>query len=243
LRQQIISECVLLSTAGAAAGIGLAYAGIRLLLKIAPESVSVGLGAHLDYDVLVFTALLGIISGIVFGLVPAWSASKIQANGALRGAARSTSGPDRHRFRSVLVIVESALALALLMTAGLFLQSFTRLESVDPGFDPRGVTTARFSLPAKRYPSAERQAVFYRAVLERLANTPGVSSAAIAMGVPFTPYGDAGAFKIQGRTIAPGDALPQTERHYVTPGYFRSLAIPVVRGRGMRRQTAPCPSR
>lgn len=233
LRQQTISECVLLSTAGAAAGIGLAYGGIRLLLKIAPEKVSGGLGARLDSHVLLFTAVLAIISGIGFGLLPAWRAASVQANGALRGAGRSTSGPDRHRFRSVLVIVEGGLALALLVTAGLFLQSFARLQNVDPGFKSRGVTTAMFSLPSTRYPSADRQAVFYRAVLERLASTPGVSSAAIGLGLPFTPFGDAGAFNIQGTTIAPGDPLPQSERRYVTPGYFRALTIPVVRGRGI----------
>ena len=234
LRQQIISECVLLSTAGAAAGVGLAYAGVRLLLKIAPETAAAGLGAHIDLYVLLFTAVVGISSGVVFGLAPAWRASKIGVNGALKGAARFTTfGPGRQRFRSTLVTVEVGLALVLLVTAGLFLQSFARLRNVNPGFDSRGVTTAMFSLPPKRYPDAGRQALFYRPVLERLTTTPGVSSATIALGVPFTPYGNAGAFNIQGKPTAQGEPAPHSERNYITAGYFETIGIPLVRGRGI----------
>ena len=240
LRQQIISECVLLSTAGAAAGVGLAYAGMRVLLKIAPETVAAGLGADLDLYVLLFTAVVGIGSGVVFGLAPAWRASKVGANGVLKGAARFTTfGPERQRFRSALVTVEVGLALVLSVTAGHFLQSFARLRNVNPGFESRGVTTARFALPRKQYSDAGRQAVFYRAVLERLTTAPGVSSAAIGLGVPFTPYGDSGGFNIQGKTIAPGEPVPHSERHYITPGYFKTLAIPLVRGRDITEADDP----
>jgi predicted permease len=232
LRQQIISECLLLSIVGALAGVALAYAGINLLLKIAPEGAAAGIGAHLDPYVLLFTGATAVASGVLLGLAPAWRASNAESNSVLKGSARSTTaGPARQRLRSALVIVETGLALVLLVTAALFLRSFVRLQSVNPGFDSRGVMTAMFSLPAKQYPDTAKQSVFFRSVLERLSNTPGVSAASIGFGVPFTPYAENGSFLIEGRTFAPGEPNPQSTRHYVTPGYFKSLTIPIRRGR------------
>ncbi|MBV8843314.1 MAG: ABC transporter permease, partial [Bryobacterales bacterium] len=233
LRQQIISECILLSIAGAVTGVALAYAGIRSLLKIAPEGVAAGISAHLDPYVLLFTSATAIVCGVLFGLAPAWRASNAEANSVLRGSARSTTaGPAPQRLRSALVTIEAGLALVLLVAAALFLRSFERLQTVNPGFSARGVMTAMFSLPAKQYPDAARQSLFYRAVLERLATKPGVSSAAVALGVPFTEYGDAGSFIIEGKQQAASDPGPHADRRYVTPGYFSTLAIPIQRGRG-----------
>ncbi|MBV8845858.1 MAG: ABC transporter permease, partial [Bryobacterales bacterium] len=232
LRQQVISECLLLSIAGGLAGVALAYAGVNLLLKIAPEGSTAGIGAHLDPYVLLFTGATAVACGILFGLAPAWRASNTESNSVLKGSARSTTtGPARQRLRSVLVTVEAGLALVLLITAALFLRSFARLQNVNPGFDSRGVMTAMFSLPAKQYPDNGKQWVFFRSVLEHLSNTPGVSSAAIGFGVPFTPYAENGSFLIEGRTNAPGESNPQSSRHFVTPGYFKSLTIPIRRGR------------
>jgi predicted permease len=232
LRQQIISECILLSIAGAITGVALAYGGMSLLLKMAPASVAAGLGAHIDPYVLLFTGATAIASGVLFALAPAWRASKAEAGSILRGSVRSaTTGPAWQRLRSALVTVEAGLALVLLVAAALFLRSFALLQNVNPGFDAHGVMTAMFSLPAKHYPGPAEQAVFYRSVLENLSKTTVVSSAAIGLGVPFTPYGENGGFLIEGRAVAPGDPNPQSTRHYVTPGYFKSLSIPVLRGR------------
>ncbi|HYK58394.1 MAG TPA: ABC transporter permease [Bryobacteraceae bacterium] len=232
LRQQVISECILLSIAGAATGVALAYAGISFLLKIAPEGATAGIGAHIDLYVLLFTGATAIASGVLFGLAPALRASKAEANSVLKGSARlATAGPARQRLRSALVTLEAGLALVLLVSAALFLRSFALLQNVNPGFDAHGVMTAMFSLPAKQYPDPAKQAVFYRSVLENLSKATGVSSAAIGLGVPFTPYGENGSFLIEGRTVAPGEPNPQSARHFVTPGYFKSLSIPVRRGR------------
>ncbi|HEY6344201.1 MAG TPA: ABC transporter permease [Bryobacteraceae bacterium] len=234
---QILSECLILAMAGGLAAVGLARAGLYLLLKIAPEKAVVGTEARLDPYVLLFTAATAIAASILFGVAPAWQASKVKVENALKDAGRShTVGRARLRLRSSLVTAEAGLALVLLVAAGQFLRSFARLQSVNPGFDARSVMTAMFSLPPKQYPDAGKQALFYRAVLDRLYNvrldkTTGVSASAIAAGVPFTPYGDSGAFGIQGKPQSPGEPVRQADRHYVTPDYFKALSIPLRRGR------------
>ena len=233
LWQQILSECLILAIAGAAAAVGLAYGGLLLLLRIAPQAAVTGIEPRLDLYVLLFTAAVAFLSSVLFGVAPAWQVSKVDAGDALKNAGRSaTTGLAPLRLRFALVTAEAALALVLLVAAGQFLRSVARLQSVNPGFDPRGVMTAMFSLPPKQYSSAGTQAVFYRAVLERLASAPGLSTAAIGMGVPFTPYGDSGAFLIEGRPQAPGEPARQAQRHYVTSDYFKALSIPLRRGRG-----------
>jgi predicted permease len=158
--------------------------------------------------------------------------ARIDAHGTLKGGGRaSTAGPARQRLRSTLVIAETALALMLLVGAGLLLRAFTQLEDVNPGFNPRGVMTAVVSLPAKQYPDGVKQTVFYRTVLVRLTKTNGVGEAAIGLGIPFSQYFEAGGFTIEGRTPAPGEATPHSDRRYVTPGYFEALTIPLKRGR------------
>jgi predicted permease len=229
---QTLTESLLMAIAGALAGLALAYGATFLLLRLAPEDAAAGLEASLNAYVLMFTAAAAIVSGVASGIAPAWQLARIDAHDTLKAGGRaSTAGPARQRLRSILVIAETALALMLLVGAGLLLRAFAQIENVNPGFNPRGVMTAVVSLPAKQYPDGVKQAVFYRAVLERLISTKGVTNAAIGLGIPFSPYGDAGGFAIEGRTPAPGDAGPHTDRRYVTPGYFAALQIPFKRGR------------
>jgi predicted permease len=232
LIQQTLAESLLLAIAGALVGLALAYGATVLLLRLAPQDTVTGLDASLDTYVLLLTAAAAIVSGIASGIAPAWQLARIDANHTLKGGGRSsTAGPARQRLRSTLVIAEAALALMLLVGAGLLLRTFAQLENVNPGFNPRGVTTAVLSLPRKQYPDGVKQAVFYRGVLERLTNTKGVKDAAIGLGIPFSPYGDSGGFAIEGRAPAPGEAVPHSDRRYVTPGYFAALTIPLKRGR------------
>jgi len=232
LIRQTLTESLLLALAGALVGLALAYGGALLLLRLAPEGAVAGIGASPDLYVLLFTAMAAIVSGVVSGIAPAWQLARIDAHGTLKGGGRSsTAGPARQRLRSVLVIGETALALMLLVGAGLLLRTFAQLENVNPGFEPRGVTAAVSSLPRKQYPDGIRQAVFYREVLERLTNTKGVATAAVGVGVPFSQYGGSGSFLREGHTPAPGEAIPHSDRRYVTPGYFKALAIPLERGR------------
>jgi predicted permease len=232
LWRQILSECTILAAAGGAAGVGLAYGGLKLMLRTAPEKAITGIQARLDPYVLLFTAAAAIAALVLFGAAPAWQASKAGAAAALKNAGRtSTAGLARLRLRSALVAAEAGLALILLVAAGSFLRSFARLQDVNPGFDPRGVTTAMFSLPVKKYSGGEKQALFFRAALERLAKTTGITAGAIAAGVPFTPYGDSGAFMIQDRPQSPSEPVRQSQRHYITADYFSALSIPILRGR------------
>ncbi len=232
LMQQTLTESLLLAIAGALVGLALAYGATLLLLRLAPENAVAGLDASLSPYVLLFTAAAALVSGIASGIAPAWQLARIDAHGALKGGGRSsTAGPARQRLRSALMIGETALALMLLVGAGLLLRTFAQLQGVNPGFEPRGVMTAVFSLPAKQYPDGVKQSVFYRAVLERLTNTKGIATAAIAVGIPFSQYGDSGSFLREGHTPAPGEAVPHSDRRYVTPEYFKALAIPLKRGR------------
>lgn len=240
LMRQLLSESMVLSFAGALVGLAVARGGTNLLLKFAPQGVVAGSDVHLDVYILLFTASAAIISGIVFGVAPAWQFSKVDAvvgNEALKGSTRiSTPNPARQRLRSGLVILEMGLAVVLLVAAGLVLRSLAALKNIDPGFDSRGVMTAMFALSAKEYPEAVKQSAFYRVVLERLANTKGVSSAGISVGLPFSNWVWGEDFEIEGRKLTVGEPLREALVQSVTPGYFQTLRIPLRRGRFFTEQ-------
>ena len=227
----VVVESLLLSLTGGAVGVAIAQAAARLLLRLAPESAAAGLEPRLDVYVFAFAVAASVISGILFGLVPAWQVSKLNPHDRLQGGGRTSAGGARQRLRSMLVVAEAALALVLLVAAGLFLRSLARLQEINPGFEPRGVMTASFSLPTQTYGDTQRQAVFIRNVLERLARANGVAAAAIGRPIPFSGELEAGAFFIQGRTIPQGEPIPQSERRWVTPDYLKTLGIPLKKGR------------
>ena len=129
------------------------------------------------------------------------------------------------------MVGQVALALVLLVGAGLLLKSLTRMAQVDPGFDPAGVMTASVQLPEGQYNTDEKQAAFYRAVDEKLAALPGVSSAAMAVALPFTGFTPSSSFDIEGRPLGPGDPGPHSDLNWITPGYFQAMRIPLLRGR------------
>src|SRR5262249_7370094 len=146
---------------------------IKVLLALAPENAVTGIDAHLDLYTLLFTAATAIFSGLVFGIVPAWQISKVDAIEAMKSGGRaSTASPERQRMRTILVIAETALALVLLVGAGMFLRAFDRLQNVNPGFDSHGVMSATYALPEKQYSQAETVRAFSQTVLDRLKNTP-----------------------------------------------------------------------
>ena len=232
LIRQVISESLLLALAGAALGLAVAYAGARLLLLIAPESSGLGLDAHLDVNVLLFTAGVAILSGILFGLAPAWQIARVSPYEVLKASGQAmTASHGRQALRAALVVCESALAVVLLVGAGLFLRSLARLQDVKPGFDPRGVMTATLSLPRTQYNEPEKRIVFYRAIMERLSSVRGVKSAALGIPLPFSGNGGSASFGIEGRPAAPGDPGPHGNIRYVSPGYFEAMGIPLKSGR------------
>jgi predicted permease len=244
LLRQTLSESLLLAFSGAVAGLALAYGGIRLLLRLAPESAAAGLEARIDIYVLLFTAAAAVLAGLLFGLAPAWQVGRLEPYEVLKSAGRSaTGGRGRQRLRSALVVAEAALALVLLVGAGLFLRSFARLQQVNPGFEPQGLMTAMLSLPPTQYDQPEKRMAFYRALLERLHVLPGVVSVGLGTPLPFSGGGSSASFSVEGREQQPGDPGPHGNVRWVTPGYFASLGIPLKRGRWFndsdRQGTAP----
>lgn len=223
LLSRTCAESLLLAAMGTGVGVALAFAGMEALLRWAPEKVP-GLSARLDLFTLGFTAAIAFASGLLFGILPAWQASGVMPFSALSGAGRATA---RQRLRSALVIAEAAMALVLMIAAGALLRSFWKLEQVRPGFDPHGVMTATFAFSQTQYPSAEKQSVFYRQLLERLPAQSG-----IVLGAPFTGYMSTSGFEMQGRPFPRGvDAIPHGSVRLITPGVFEALHIPLKRGR------------
>jgi putative ABC transport system permease protein len=229
--RQLLTESVLLAVAGGAVGLLLAVWGKDLLLSLAPENLPRVREASLDGRVLVFTLGITLLTGIVFGLVPALQASKPNLNETLKDAGRgSTEGGRRHLFRSVLVVLEVATALVLLVGAGLLIKSFVRLQRVDPGFNPDNALTVKMALPQKKYTTPEMGAVFYKQLLEKISTLPGVEAVGAACVLPLDDDFVLG-FDIQGRPpYAPGDE-PNTNYYSVTPGYFKAMGIPLLCGR------------
>jgi putative ABC transport system permease protein len=230
--RQVLSESVLLVSIGAVAAVGVAFFGMRLLITSAPEGAAVGLGPRIDAWVMLFTVAVAIVSGVFFALVPAWQVSRLVPYDYIKGGARTVSaGPGRQRLRAGIVVVETALAMVLLVVAGLLIRSLMRLETINPGFEPHGVVTASLTLPDTQYKAAEQRAAFYRTVLERLAAIPGVQIAGAGGPLPFVGGDSSASFRVEGRSPAPGDPGPHGSNRWVTPSYFASLGIPLERGR------------
>lgn len=231
LIRQTMAESLTLAIVGAALGLGIAYFGVVGLLMLAPQDGLVALDVRLDGAVLLFTAIAAIAAGILFGIAPAWQISRLDRYDALKEGGRAgTAGLGRQHMRAALVVGEVALALLLLVGAGLFLRSLASLEEVSPGFQSQGVITATVALPPTRYADAPKQIAFFRAVLDRLATLPGVTNGA-GVSVPFAGNSGSASFAIEGRPSPPGDPGPHGDIDFVTPDYFATLKIPLRSGR------------
>ncbi|HEV2689645.1 MAG TPA: FtsX-like permease family protein, partial [Bryobacteraceae bacterium] len=192
----------------------------------------VTLDVRIDATVMLFTALAAIAAGILFGIAPAWQISRLDRFDALKEGGRSgTAGLSRQRVRAGLVIGEVALALVLLVGAGLFLRSLASLQEVNPGFQANGAISGFVALPQAQFGDPAKVITFYRAVLERLSSLPGVSAVAAGVPVPFSGQGGSASFGIEGRPTAPGDPGPHGDIGYVSPSYFATLKIPIRSGR------------
>jgi putative ABC transport system permease protein len=231
LMRQLLTESVVLSLFGGVAGLLLARWGLDALLALAPTSLPRITEIHLDSRVLLFSLALSVVTGLVFGIAPAWLAARADVNEALKQGSRgSTEGGARGRLRSALVVLEVTFALMLLGGAGLLARSFMQLAHVDPGFNPENATLLRLSLPQKKYELPEQQTAFVNALLDRVKALPGVQAAGVTHAMPLVGDYVLG-FNIEGRpAIAPSD-LPSTNYYAVTPNYFRAMGIRLVRGR------------
>ncbi len=241
LIRRTLAESLVLALAGAALGLVLASAGARGLILMAPQNGAVTLDVRIDTTVMAFTALAAILAGILFGIAPAWQISRLDRFDALKEGGRSgTAGLSRQRLRAGLVIGEVALALVLLVGAGLFLRSLASLQDVNPGFQANGVITGFVTLPPAQYGDPAKQMAFYRGALEQLGALPGVTAVAAGMPVPFSGLGGSASFAIEGRNFPAGDPGPHGDIGYVSPNYFAALKIPIRSGRvftGQDRET------
>jgi putative ABC transport system permease protein len=230
LARQLVAESLLVAAGGAAAGVGLAVAGVRVFRGLTPQEAWAVENGVLDARVLVFTASIAVLSGLAVGLVPAL---RLPAGVAerLREGGRGSGSDARGRVRGALVVGELALALTVLIGAGLLATSLLRLTSVDPGADARGVVVARVSLPEARYADERRTASFFDEAVRRLAALPGARSAAASMAVPPDRLVMTNPVTPEGRVYRRGEQVPAVEELLVTPGYFRTFGIPLRAGR------------
>jgi len=232
LIRQSFCESMVLAAGGAVAGVGVALAGVRGLLALAPEGLPIAVSVHLDAPMLAFAVLAAAAGGLVFGVVPAWQVSRMKQFELLKEGGRANSaGRARQQLRSSLVVAETALALVLLVGAGLFLRSLAALEDVNPGFQSAGVITGGLTLPQTRYDSDGKQLAFYQAVLNNLSATPGVTAVAAGIPLPFSGNAASASFDIDGRPSPPGDPGPHGDLGAVSADYFAALRIPLRQGR------------
>ena len=230
--RQLLTESVLLAFAGGAVGLLLARVILTPLLALASKSLpSVGV-IGLDGRVLAFTAAIALLAGVLFGLAPALQTAKMDVRPALSDASRgSTGGASRHRVRDLLVVTEVALALILLIGAGLLIRSFARLQDVQPGFDASHLLVVDVPVSPNGYAQAPRRMSLFDQLIERSKTLPGVSAAGAALILPVTGSGSVIHFNIQGRP-------PKTPHDYiligyrpVSPGYLETLRVPLLAGR------------
>jgi putative ABC transport system permease protein len=236
LVRQVLTESVLLAILGGAGGLVLAMWGVDLLMALKPADLPLVATVGIDGRVLAFTFGVSILTGIVFGLVPALSASRLNLNEVLKEGGRSaTGGMTRHRFRSLLVVSEIALALMLLIGAGLLIKGFWRLRSVDPGFSTENLLTMRIELPESRYKEIPRQTQFRQNLLDRLNALPGVQAAMVSE-LPLSGEQLTHNFIIDGRPPLPVGEEPELNVRSVGGDYFHTMNIPIIQGRDLTSQ-------
>ncbi|HVC21727.1 MAG TPA: ABC transporter permease [Vicinamibacterales bacterium] len=232
LIRQLVTESLLLSLAGGAAGLLLAAWITDALAHLAPHSLPRLADVHVDLRVALFALAVSAVTGILFGIVPAWQVSKAGPIETLRADTRTGTGASSQRTANVMVVAQVGLSLVLLIAAGLIGQSLLKLIEQNPGFRPDHVVSAQLFLPPPQYPTQAAQVDFYRRFLEQFAARPGAPPIAITCPLPLDP-GDtiSAAFKIRGRAeTAPGHR-PLAGLIIISPGYFHVMDIPLERGR------------
>jgi putative ABC transport system permease protein len=230
--RQLLTESVLLSLIGAIFGLGLAALGIRMLDKLPIAGIPRIEEVNMSGSVLAFTAGLSVLTGLLFGFMPALRAYAMGIAAGMREGARGTV--SHRRLNSALVAVQFALSLILLIGAGLLLKSFQQLESVNLGFNAENTLTMVANLPGTKYDTPEKAMQFYEAVIERLKNAPGIKFVGLTSNLPFVDGGSVDGFIVEGQEPPQGGNVSeseQAEQMSFTPGTFRALGIPLLQGR------------
>jgi putative ABC transport system permease protein len=232
LVRQLLTEGVVLAVLGAAGGLALGLAGVRGLIALSTRQIPGMADASLNPAVLTFTIGLALITGLVFGLVPALAVMRGNTNTLLKeDTARGSAGKRTGFTRAALVIGETALALVLLVGAGLLIKSFARLQEVNPGFSAENVLTAQLALPATKYPDPAARRAFWARLVERVRTIPGVITAGLTSNVPFNGLVGSGSYSVVGYTPPQGEAQPHGRQEIVGGDYFKAMQISLVAGR------------
>jgi len=234
--RQLLSESVLLGLVGGAAGAILAALAVRNVQALQPLDVPRLAEIAIDPPVLAFTLGISLVSGVLFGLVPAWGLRRLDLHATLKDAGRGSAGTGSlwgrgQRARQLLVAAELALAVTLLIGAGLLVRSFTAIGRVRPGFDPHGVLTLELSTNGEKYPNSQAVALAYHDLLPRLDAVPGVLAAGAVTPLPLSGYFAWGPITVEGRVLPAGETFINADQRVVAGRYFEAMHIPLVRGR------------
>ncbi|HEY7547832.1 MAG TPA: ABC transporter permease [Blastocatellia bacterium] len=236
LVRQLITESLMLALAGGLLGFLLALWGVRLLTALIPPSIPRATEIGLDARVLGFTLVVSLITGILFGLVPALHTSKPDLNESLKEGSKGSAGAANNRSRNTLVVVEVALALVLLVSAGLLIQSFRRLQLVEPGFDSKNLLTMLLILPESKYPEPEHAERFFDQALQRVRSLPGVEEVGFGTHLPFGGGGGDTYFTIEGRPFQNPNEKVTAYNPRIDHNYLRAMGMALVKGRNFTEQ-------
>jgi len=229
--RQLFTESMLLALTGGVVGLLIAFWGLAAITKLLPADFPRLNEIHIDLRVLGFSFVASMLTGILFGLVPALQVSRSDVQEAIRETGRGASGSRRQsRFRQALIVVEVALSVVLLAGAGLLFRSFLRLQSVDTGFVSQQVLTARLTPSGTNNTNDADYAKFYNGVIEKVGAIPGVQDVALINTLPLYK-GPTSGFRVEGRPVTTPDKWPSVNYRVVSPNYFRAMGIPVLQGR------------
>jgi predicted permease len=237
---QFLAESVLTAGIAGLLGVVLSIWGLDLLKKVVENFLPRSVEISLDVNVLLFAVGLSLITGVILGLVPAIHASRSDPIDSLKDSSRGSTGRQAGRLRAGLLIAEVALSLVLVVGAVLLVDSFRRLQSVDPGFRAQGVTTFFVGLPPGSYPNEERQALFFQNAIEKIKALPGITNASAGSNLPASDNGNTRSpAAVEGRPLPAVSDRPLAVRSTVSPGFFETLGIPVKQGRDFNWQDRP----
>ncbi len=228
--RQLLTESVLLSVIGGLLGLLLARWWLKLILVLAGNAIPRVTEIGIDTGVLLFTGGVAVLTGMIFGLAPAWQASRPDVQDVLKDATRGVTR-GRARLRHGLIVAEVALTLLLLVGAGLLLRSFHHLQTLNPGFSHERVLSFRLDLPDRKYPTPDQQISFYQRLTEKLRALPGVQQVGVAYQFPLAQQGWQTGFLIEGKPEPPPGEMQSMEVTPASPDYFRAMGIPLLRGR------------
>ena len=237
LIRQLLTESIMLAALGGLLGLLLAYWGVDLLIALSPADVPRLGEIGLHGPVFAWTLLVSLLTGVLFGLAPALQASKPDINEALKeSGGRSPGGLGRSRLRNLLVVSEVALALVLLVGAGLMIRSFMSLQRTSPGFEPKNLLTMNISLPRVKYKEPQQANVFFEQLFQRINAVPGVEATGGIDPLPLSDSNETTGVLIEGQPAQAPAERPEVGSRNVTPGYFQTMRIPVLKGRAFAEQ-------